>query len=302
MLSRGFALAALALAVAVQVYVGISRELDPVTVTVLVVALGAVAILARLASAQALRAQHLADLKRMEWEAQTEPDGAPAKSEGAPVPNSHAAFDPRRTAAAQLRLTRFLAWRRGDLRSARPPVGRPFELLQTLGDSERALLLRIDLGWMRGLAGNLDAQERSAREVLRQAAPDSPAQMVALHSLGCVAAQRGDFIQADSSLRRAITLARAGVPGLDLDTPVGVLTASFALDGRVRESQDAGALSGSRPELELRRGGSHARLVERSIRRGGHSIRSPRRRTGRVPALARLGPGLCRCCGRWTLG
>jgi DNA-binding NarL/FixJ family response regulator len=242
MLSRRLALAIVVLAISLQLAVAVVRQLDLLTAAMQVLPLGIVAAMGRLASAAEARALRLTHLKRIEPQGQKAPVGEPE-------PNIQPSIDLNRAAAVQLRITRLLAWRKGDLRSARHTGAQALELLERMGDTERALLTANHLGWMRGLAGDLDGQERRARDVLRQAelVGDPRAQMVALESLGCVATQRGAFVKAENHLRRAIALARAGANRSEPATETSLLAASYALEGRLRESQALLAPLSGRP-------------------------------------------------------
>lgn len=139
-----------------------------------------------------------------------------------------------RMAAAQARITRFLAWNKGDLRMAQRTARQAQELFARCGDNRRAMLAAIDLAWIQGCLGDLEAQSLTARTVLAWAerAADERISMYALISLGGAATQRGTFAEAEIALDRAIGLAASvGLPRHE-SAARGFLGALKALEGR----------------------------------------------------------------------
>src|SRR3982074_1319948 len=119
-----------------------------------------------------------------------------------------------RLGAAQARITRFLAWNKGDLRMARRTARQSRELFARDGDTRRAMLAAIDLAWIQGCQGDLDAQSLTSRTVLTWAeqAADDRISLYALVALGCAATQRGAFAEAEVALDRAVALAASEPP------------------------------------------------------------------------------------------
>jgi DNA-binding CsgD family transcriptional regulator len=139
-----------------------------------------------------------------------------------------------RMAAAQARITHFLAWNKGDLRMARRTARQARELFARGGDNRRAMLAAIDLAWIQGCHGDLDAQSHTARTVLAWAerAADDRISMYALIAIGCAATQRGAFAEAEIALDRAIGLARSEALPRHERVARGFLGALKALEGR----------------------------------------------------------------------
>jgi len=139
-----------------------------------------------------------------------------------------------RMAAAQARITRFLAWNKGDLRMARRTARQARELFARDGDSRRAMLAAIDLAWIQGCQGDLDAQSLTARSVLTSAeqAADDRISMYALVALGCATTLRGAFAEAEIALDRAVALAASEALPRHESAARGFLGALKALEGR----------------------------------------------------------------------
>jgi DNA-binding CsgD family transcriptional regulator len=139
-----------------------------------------------------------------------------------------------RMAAGQARITHFLAWNKGDLRMAQRTARQACELFVRAGDRRRAMLAAIDLAWIQGCHGDLDAQSHTAQSVLAWAerAADDRIGMYALVALGCAATQRGAFAEAEIALDRAIGLARSEALPRHERVARGFLGALKALEGR----------------------------------------------------------------------
>jgi DNA-binding CsgD family transcriptional regulator len=140
----------------------------------------------------------------------------------------------RRMATGQARITRFLAWTRGDLRMAERTGRQARDLFARAGDIRRAMVSANDLAWIRGCLGDPHAQSLTARSVLAwsEQAADDLVTVNALIALGCAATQRGAFAEAEIALDRAIALtAREGLGGHE-SAARGFLGALKALEGR----------------------------------------------------------------------
>jgi len=139
-----------------------------------------------------------------------------------------------RTAAAQARITRFLAWNKGDLRMAKRTGRHASDLFAATGNRRRAMLTANDVAWIQGCLGDLDAQGRTAHSILDWSEPaaDDRISVDALISLGCVESQRGVFGEAEIALNRAIALAARQKLSRHESAARGFLGALKAIEGR----------------------------------------------------------------------
>lgn len=139
-----------------------------------------------------------------------------------------------RAARVQYRLARLLAWKRGDLPSARRTTQCAVDLFRRAERVEERLVATNLLGWIDGLNGSLANQERVARTVLQEAdhASNHLVAMLALHSLGCVELQRGNFAHAEAAIRRSLALAVTAQQPRYVDSNVEILRVLRALEGR----------------------------------------------------------------------
>ena len=117
--------------------------------------------------------------------------------------------DAPRLATVQFRLSAFLAWGSDEQRAAEEAGLRALELSQAAGDETRALLATNELGWIRGLSGDLAAQRETARAVLAAAErrDDTVVAMQALGSLGHSTLQLGDLDGAVLAFDRSARIA-----------------------------------------------------------------------------------------------
>ena len=168
--------------------------------------------------------------------------------------------EPRR-AAVKGRLGTLLAWDVGELDGAARAIDEAIVLYRSAGMSSAARLTRLEAAYIRGLAQDVGAMAEGALEVLAsaEASGDDVAAERAL-ALYCTAAFfGGSFAEAESAIRRAISLAReAGRPhrvkrcyvnlGWMLSHE-GRMTESFAAFDSARAA-DPGWAESSPPELE----------------------------------------------------
>ncbi|HYU20260.1 MAG TPA: AAA family ATPase [Chloroflexota bacterium] len=170
--------------------------------------------------------------------------------------------DYARRGGVQFRLTSFLAWGSGDLDTAQRTGRRALELFEQAGQAGRVLIAANELGWIRGLAGDLAGQEAAAREVLQGAAKtclwsvlanpasdaarevlqgarlvgDRLATMQALGSLGTAAGYRGHFAEAEAALRQSASIAREDGKPYCLTWNLSLLATVLAFEGRLEEA------------------------------------------------------------------
>ncbi|MDQ6945681.1 MAG: hypothetical protein M3256_05260, partial [Actinomycetota bacterium] len=140
-----------------------------------------------------------------------------------------------RAARVQYRLSRLLAWRRGDLKAARRMAPEAREMFDYAGDSDRARLVSNDLGWIAGLSGDLKGQEEAARRVLAAPGPANPKViMPASLSMGLALLQRGRFDSAEPAFRRSRELAGRRA---ERAVTTSALALSLAFEGRLKEAR-----------------------------------------------------------------
>lgn len=120
----------------------------------------------------------------------------------------------QRAAAFHVQLTNFLAWSRGDLKSARKTCRQARALFDEIHDSRRAALASNALAWIEGAGGNLAGQLRIGEEVLAwaQRNGDRRTTVQALITTGGAALQMGRFGVA----RELFDQATAAAESLDL--------------------------------------------------------------------------------------
>lgn len=119
--------------------------------------------------------------------------------------------DPARQAPVKLRLASFLAWGAGELAEAATLCEQAQVLFATAGDRRGALLAASELGWTRGLGGDLAGLERAARELARIAAADGDpvVHARAVRTLGFALLLRGQLDEAEATLELTRRSARA---------------------------------------------------------------------------------------------
>ena len=122
-----------------------------------------------------------------------------------------ASGDRLREGIVQFRLASFLAIGAGQPTQAAAACQRARELFTAAGHDDLALLALNELGWIRYCAGDLPGHRALALDVREKAEKrgDRTALIQSLGALGCIAAVRGRFGEADRHLRRGADLARA---------------------------------------------------------------------------------------------
>ena len=146
--------------------------------------------------------------------------------------------DHRRRAIVKFRLANFLAWGTGDLEPAYDACEQARELFTRAGDQRQALLASRELGWIKGLRGDLVAMAADASAVV-QAADAIDDRFVAMQGLAAVsfsATFRGAFAEGEAALRRAETIAREDDKAYRLTVVLGGLAINLALQGRTGET------------------------------------------------------------------
>jgi len=146
--------------------------------------------------------------------------------------------DHGRRAIVKFRLAHFLAWGTGDLEPAYEACEHAQELFARAGDRRQALLAARELGWIKGLRGDLAAMAADARAVV-QAADALDDRFVAMQGLAAISYSttfRGAFAESEAALRRAETIARADEKSYRLTVVLGDLAINLALQGRMAET------------------------------------------------------------------
>jgi class 3 adenylate cyclase/ATP/maltotriose-dependent transcriptional regulator MalT len=123
---------------------------------------------------------------------------------------AQASDDRVRLAAVKIHLASFLAWGEGDADAAIVLVRDAQALFEAAGESRRALLARNEMSYLRAIAGDLDAHERIAREVLAsaEALDDAPLMLQAICSLVWALQVSGRLTESLAVMERGLTLAR----------------------------------------------------------------------------------------------
>ena len=116
-----------------------------------------------------------------------------------------------RRGLVKLRLTNFLAFGAGDLEEGERCAREALELFQEAGQSARARTAANELGWIRGLRGDLPAQLEAATLAIAAAdeADDPVLTLQALSSLAWHSLHLGRYQVFESTLRRAAERATA---------------------------------------------------------------------------------------------
>lgn len=146
--------------------------------------------------------------------------------------------DPARRAAVQFRLGSFLAWGRGDLDEGEESFKRALGLYEEAGDRPMTLLATNELAHIRGLQGDILAQEEQASAIAAAAeqAGERFAMMQALGAAGEADIFLGRFEAAHSAWRRTLAIAEKSGKPHRVTFATSFLACSLALSGRVREA------------------------------------------------------------------
>jgi DNA-binding CsgD family transcriptional regulator len=146
--------------------------------------------------------------------------------------------DHARRATVKFRLANFLAWGTGDLEAAQRECEQARDLYAHAGEDRQALLAAREVGWIKGLRGDLAAMAGDCERVVAdaQARGDRFVEMQGLAAVGYAANFRGAFADGETALRRAATIARADDKAYRLTVVLGVLAAGIAGQGRIGEA------------------------------------------------------------------
>ena len=146
--------------------------------------------------------------------------------------------DHARRAIVKFRLANFLAWGMGDLEPALEACQQAHELFASGGDQRQTLLVARELGWIKGLRGDLDGMAADTRAVV-EAADAIGDRFVAMQGLSAISFSanfRGDLSEGEAVLRRAAAIAREDEKEYRLTVVLGGLAAGLAFQGRVAET------------------------------------------------------------------
>jgi hypothetical protein len=146
--------------------------------------------------------------------------------------------DDARRATVKFRLASFLAWGTGELEAAQDACEQARELYARAGEDRQALLAAREVGWIKGLRGDLAGMAEDSERVVQeaQARRDRFVEMQGLAAVGYSANFRGAFAEGEAALRRAATIARADYKAYRLTVVLGVLAAGIAGQGRTAEA------------------------------------------------------------------
>jgi DNA-binding CsgD family transcriptional regulator/tetratricopeptide (TPR) repeat protein len=146
--------------------------------------------------------------------------------------------DYARRATVKFRLANFLAWGTGELEAAQQACEQARELFTDAGDRRQELLAAREVGWIKGLRGDLAGMAEDAACVVQaaQARDDRFVEMQGLAAVGYSANFRGAFAEGEAALRRAALIAREDEKSYRLTVVLGVLAAGIAGQGRGAEA------------------------------------------------------------------
>ncbi len=146
--------------------------------------------------------------------------------------------DHARRATVKFRLANFLAWGTGELEAAQQACEQARELYALAGEDRQALLAMREVGWIKGLRGDLAGMAADSEFVVReaQARGDRFVEMQGLAAIGYSANFRGAFAEGEAALRRAAMIAKEDDKAYRLTVVLGVLAAGIAGQGRAAEA------------------------------------------------------------------
>lgn len=149
-----------------------------------------------------------------------------------------ASSDDARRAIVKFRLANFLAWGTGDLEAAQAACRQAQELFVRAGDQRQTLLAAREVGWIKGLQGDLTGMLAESRAVVQaaDAGGDRFVAMQGLAAIGYSATWIGAFAEGEAAFRRAAMIAREDEKAYRLTVVLGVLAANLALQGRFEET------------------------------------------------------------------
>jgi DNA-binding CsgD family transcriptional regulator len=146
--------------------------------------------------------------------------------------------DRTRRATVKFRLANFLAWGTGELEAAQRACRQAHELFVLAGEEREALLAAREVGWIKGLRGDLVGMAADAERVVEAAdgAGDRFVAMQGLAAVGYSCMFRGMFARGESAYRRAAEIAREDEKPYRLTVVLGTLAAVLAFQGRTGEA------------------------------------------------------------------
>jgi DNA-binding CsgD family transcriptional regulator len=141
-------------------------------------------------------------------------------------------------ASIKSRLTSLLAWGTGQLDQAADTAAEALELFTRAGDRSGTLLAALEVAYVKGLAGDLPALEAGCREVAAAAeeAGERGAAARAVGVLGTVLFYQGRFTEAEETLRRSVSEARADGSPYRITWNLMSLGWSLGIEGRLDEA------------------------------------------------------------------
>ena len=149
--------------------------------------------------------------------------------------------DPVRRGTAKLRLANFAGWGTDEIEEAESACRQAVELFREAGDTGRALIATCQLGWLRGIGGDLSGWEANSRHVVDDtvAAGLDDVLLHGLNSLGMSLCFSGCWAESEAVLRRAVTLSGADAKHAHRAAwPQCVLASALAEQGRLSEAED----------------------------------------------------------------
>ncbi|MBV9534237.1 MAG: AAA family ATPase, partial [Solirubrobacterales bacterium] len=148
--------------------------------------------------------------------------------------------DHARRATVKFRLGNFLAWGLGELEAAEQACRQADELFVLAGDQRQALLAAREVGWIKGLRGDLAGMAADAERVVEagDAIGDRFVVMQGLAAIGYSCMFSGSFARGEGAYRRAAEIARDDEKPYRLTVVLGTLAAVLAFQGRITEAAE----------------------------------------------------------------
>ena len=146
--------------------------------------------------------------------------------------------DDARRATVKFRLANFLAWGTGELEGAEDACREAVRLFEAADDQRQALLAGRELGWIRGLRGDIAGMAAESARVVEaaDALGDRFVAMQGLAALGYSSIMQARFAHGEAAIRRAAAIAREDEKSYRLTVVLSLLAAQLALQGRTGES------------------------------------------------------------------
>ncbi|MCA1842865.1 MAG: AAA family ATPase, partial [Actinobacteria bacterium] len=160
--------------------------------------------------------------------------------------------DPVRRGTAKMRLANFAGWGTDEIEEAEAACRQAIELFGEAGDVRRGLIARCQLGWVRGIGGDLRDWVATSRRVIEkaEAAGLDDVLLHGLASLGMSLCFSGRWAEAEAVLHRAVILsADRAKHAHQTGWLQGALGVALAEQGRLSEAEDE--LAGARRAAPL---------------------------------------------------